>query len=118
MPYILKDRAEKLTNNPQLMKDPGDWNWAYTQEYVRIWTAKPSYATFHLISKTIDRPESEPGVWQLTGSLKVFVGATDLMVARREAVAEFRRRVIAPYEAAKLKDKANTDPYADLFEEK
>jgi len=118
MPYISRtEQAKDLRNNLVLtLKSPGAINYLFTIEYVRMWENAPSYATFHAISRTIDRPETEEGVYALNRELKTIGWKdTDLVVARREAVAEFRRRVIADYEDSKFRDGSNVDPYEPIL---
>jgi hypothetical protein len=111
MPYIRKSLAEAIQNNLQLVKKPGELNYVYTCLYVECWKVSPCYDTFHEISKTVDDPNAIASVANATGVLACFHKPLDLKVARREAVAEFRRRVITSYEHTKSSDPENVDPY-------
>ena len=114
MPYITKHRASfDMKKNPKFATAPGDLNYLYTLEFVRMWKAAPCYATFHTISKCEERPETDQSVFELTRSLLVLWTPTDLKVARKEALAEFRRRIMVHYETMKSQDENNVDPYKE-----
>src|SRR4051812_22016411 len=99
MPYTPQGRRKEVVADRKKATEEGDWNLLYTTEYLEVFLAKPSYATIHKIGRAAIDPSKLPGVDALECFLTVNgIPALDRREAREEALAEFRRRVVAKYE--------------------
>lgn len=100
MPYTKIGRRKEVIADRRRATEEGDWNLLYTREYIEAFVAKPCYATIHRIGKAAKKPKYLAGVEALDEFLAVFgtVSEDDRQEARDEALAEFRRRVVALYE--------------------
>lgn len=128
MPYIDVTRAIALEEKTEKPTEPGDWNWAYTCEYIKLWKENPRYATYHLFVKSIPCPWVLPKIdltteWltdELLGEPEGDIMRDiedvedDLQAARFAAVQEFHRRIMLPYENTKLNLPTADDPYKRL----
>ncbi len=79
--------------------ESGDWNLLFSTEYLEAFIAAPCYATIHKIGRAAKFPHALAGVEALEDFL-TFMGVPieDRVEARDEALAEFRRRIVAKYE--------------------
>ena len=115
MPYVTLEKFALIENNPERAKEPGDWNALYSTRFAEILKERGvRYSTLHFIASCVERTGNDQKVHELTMRLSLVAKATDLLVARQEALAELRRRVFFDYEQAKLEDKKNYDPYSAL----
>lgn len=99
MPYLKEGRKKEVKAEHKRATDDGDFNYLYTVEYLEAFTENPCYATIAKIGKAAIDPTKLPGVDALEAFL-TFNGipALDRREAREEALAEFRRRIVAKYE--------------------
>lgn len=130
IPYIDVTRAIALDEKTLDPCEPGDFNWVYTCEYVKLWKENPRYATYHLFVKSIACPWVLDKIDLATEWLTDMLLATpengegpmrdiedvedDLQAARFAAVQEFHRRIMVPYENMKLHLPTADDPYTRL----
>lgn len=99
MPYTPQGRRKEVIADRKKATEEGDWNLLYTTEYLEAFIAKPSYATIHRIGRAAKNPHRLPGVEALEEFLTVNgIPLEDRIEARDEALAEFRRRIVAKYE--------------------
>lgn len=99
MPYLKKARKQLVKAKTQLADEDGDWNFLFSIEFLEAFIASPCYATIARIGKSAIDPHKLPGVEALDQFLTVNgVSALDRREAREEALAEFRRRIVAKYE--------------------
>lgn len=116
MPYISAEHARELQEHPDKATTPGDWNYLFSVAIIKEWNKAPCYATWHDLNYAlrnftkpfveiarVDKVLHDQGVW-----------ATVRHCALREALREFHRRVIVPYEDAKRNDLRNVDPYEQV----
>lgn len=112
MPYLNKKRKEDVKASRQRANEDGDWNYLYSVEYLEAFMANPCYATIARIGKSAIEPRKLPGVEALEDFLTVNgVPALDRREAREEALAEFRRRIVALYEDECIKRNGDLDEY-------
>lgn len=112
MPYLKQARKQEVKARHQRATEDGDFNYLYTVEYLEAFIANPSYATIARIGKSSIDPHKLPGVEALEEFLMVNgVPALDRREAREEALAEFRRRVVALYEDECIKRNGDLDEY-------
>lgn len=113
MPYTKPGRRKEVIADRKRATEEGDWNLLYTNEYLEAFIAKPSYATIHRIGKAATKPKYLPGVEALDEFLSTFgfVSEDDRTEAREEALAEFRRRVVALYEKQCIVANGDLDKY-------
>lgn len=129
MPYIDVTRAIELDEKALSPIDPGDFNWVYTCEYIKLWKENPRYATYHKFVKSIACPwvldRIDLATEWMTDELLSEVSTDgpmrdledvedDLQAARFAAVQEFHRRIMVPYENMKLNLPTADDPYKRL----
>ncbi len=99
MPYTPQGRRKEVIADRKRATESGDWNLLYSTEYLDAFIEKPCYDTIHRIGRAAIDPTRLPGVDALECFLTVNgVSALDRREAREEAMAEFRRRVVAKYE--------------------
>ena len=112
MPYTDAARRQLVRAKKQLATEEGDWNLLYSIEFLEAFIASPKYATIHRIGKAAKNPHRLPGVEALEEFLTVNgVSIEDRAEARDEALAEFRRRVVAKYEDKCIKKNGDLDEY-------
>lgn len=130
MPYIDVERAIGIDEKGVKPLEPGDLNWVYTCEYIKLWKDNPRYATYHQFIKSISCPWALQKIdlateWLTDELLSAGDGEKemlrdiedvedDLQAARFAAVQEFHRRVMIPYENMKLHLPTADDPYTRL----
>lgn len=99
MPYLKFGRKKEVRSERKRASTDGDFNYLFTVEYLEAFIADPCYATIARIGKAAKDPRKMPGVEALEEYLTVNgVPLADRVEARDEALAEFRRRIVAKYE--------------------
>ncbi len=112
MPYLKQARKDLVKAKRQNANEDGDWNFLYSVEYLEAFMANPCYATIARIGKSSIDPHKLPGVEALEEFLTVNgVSALDRREAREEALAEFRRRVVAYYEDKCIERNGDLEEY-------
>lgn len=112
MPYLKQARKDLVKVKRQVANEDGDWNFLYSVEYLEAFIANPCYATIARIGKSSIDPHKLPGVEALDEFLTVNgVSFLDRREAREEALAEFRRRVVAHYEDKSIERNGDLEEY-------
>jgi hypothetical protein len=52
MPFILKEKREKIDKDFRLAEDKGDFCYAIYKEFITLWNKEPRWSTVHEIYKT------------------------------------------------------------------
>jgi hypothetical protein len=112
VPYLKELRKQLVKAKRQQANEDGDWNYLYSVEYLEAFIANPCYATIARIGKSAIEPHKLPGVEALDEFL-TFNGVSllDRREAREEALAEFRRRIVAYYEDKCIERNGDLDEY-------
>lgn len=99
MPYLKPGRKKEVRSEHKRANTDGDFNYLFTVEYLEAFIANPCYATIAKIGKSARDPHKLSGVEALEEFLTVSgIPLADRIEAREEALAEFRRRIVAKYE--------------------
>lgn len=116
MPYLNEGRKKELLTEPQRANTDGDYNFLFTQEYLKVFNANPSYATIALIKKASIRPEAIASVDHLERTL-MFNGviSIDRIAARELAFLEFYHRVGYIYELRARENNGDLASYQEAF---
>jgi len=104
MPYIDPKRREIVKADPSLVSDYGELNYIITLNLIDRWKQKPRYETMHVL-----RRDKERIIMEISEVVSHKFTFLDLRAAFDEALAEFRERVIKPYEEHKREQ--NGDVY-------
>lgn len=114
MPYVECGRQAELRTEPERARTAGDYNFLYTQEYLKAFIANPSYFTIALIRKSSGAPWDDviPGVAAIDNLLcKLNVSVMDRGIARELAFMEFYRRVGVAYETLAMHKNGDLELY-------
>lgn len=115
MPYLKEGRKKEVRSEHKRAIEPGDWNYLFTLEYIKAFIGDPRYAMIHRIGKASKNPHYLLNVQELEDYLTVLgVTLDDRAEAREEAMAEFRRRIVGPYEDMSIKVNGDLAEYEEL----
>lgn len=114
MPYLKEGRKKEVGSEPKRANTDGDYNYLYTLEYLKAFTANPSYATIAKIRKASINTGKIDGVFHLDNFLAVLgVPALDRQVARDLAFLEFYYRIGRKYEDQAIAHNGDLVEYAE-----
>lgn len=100
MPYLKAGRKKELITEPERAETDGDFNFLYTQAYLRAFIVNPSYGTIALIRRASIDPDNFAlaEVKAIEDMFKDFTTKLTRTIARDLAFQEFYQRVGVYYE--------------------
>lgn len=114
MPYLKTGRKRELMLEKKRANTDGDYNYLYTREYLKVFIAKPEYATIALLAKAAVTGRRVDGVEQLEDLLTMLgVPLLDRQAARLLAYVEFYTRIGRLYEQNCITSNGDLDEYAE-----
>ena len=114
MPYLPTGRKKELLVEPQRAKEPGDFNYLFSQAMLKHWL-KPEhqrYKTIHQLRKSVVNPAIVDEVDDIDNLLVVLgVPQLDRETARELAFLEFYRRIGSYYEDLAIEKNGDLEEY-------
>lgn len=116
MPYVESASRLRIENSLDGVQTVGDLNYLLTTLILKMWNAKPSYATIHDLRKElVTEPKQSRYLNTLRAELADRFTVGDVYTASALAFEEFYQRVGRLYEAMKCRENGDVPGYAEAI---